>query len=60
MCIGSSIQIGISMRKAKYWEIVFKNGTSKMIAGYSFQGALINSRLKPFLVIDVESITELE
>ena len=42
------------------WIISFKKGTSETIQGTSFRYAIILSGLAPFLVVDVESITQIK
>ena len=42
------------------WIITFKTGTSVTIEGTKFNHAIINSGLAPFLVIDVESLTQIK
>lgn len=40
------------------WNIKFKSGTSTNVVGPTLSKAIIASRLKPFLVVDVHSITQ--
>lgn len=40
------------------WNILFKKGNNVVITGGTFREAIIHSGLSPFLVIDVESITQ--
>lgn len=44
----------------KHWRIMFKRGASVTIKGMSFHKALLDSQIKPFLVIEVESIIQIE
>ena len=48
--------IGNSM---KYFRIVFKNRPSVTVKGNTLSQAVINGCVKPFLVVDVESITQI-
>lgn len=43
----------------KYFRIIFKNRPSITVKGNSLPAALINGQVKPFLVIDVKSITQI-
>jgi hypothetical protein len=42
------------------WDIKFKTGTSVIVTGKSLHHAIVTSGLIPFLVIDVESITQIK
>lgn len=44
----------------KHWRIMFKRRGSVTITGMSFHKALLASNIKPFLVIEVESIIQIE
>lgn len=44
----------------KHWRIMFKRRGSVTITGTSFHKALLASQIKPFLVIEVESIIQIE
>ena len=44
----------------KHWRIMFKRRGSVTISGLTFHKALLDSQLKPFLVIEVESIIQIE
>jgi hypothetical protein len=43
----------------KYFRIVFKNKPSVTVKGNTLSQAVISAGIKPFLVIDVESITQI-
>ena len=43
----------------KYFRIVFKHKPSITVKGKTLSQAVVNSGIKPFLVIDVESITQI-
>lgn len=44
----------------KHWRIIFKHKPSVTITGMSFHKALLASNIKPFLVVDVDSIIQIE
>ncbi len=43
----------------KYFRIIFKNRPSVTVKGNTLSQAVINASIKPFLVIDIESIAQI-
>jgi hypothetical protein len=42
------------------WNIHFKNGAVVTVSGSTFSKAIRDSEVKPFLVVDVESVTQIK